>query len=224
MFNKLLNDILNIICEYLQESDIVNLYKLKCIHGCKYLEMALEYNKRYCDGDEDTDAKNVSKYVNFGDPSIIDLVMKYYKLKFFSKEIKQDKNCVTVFIKHNYKNLKYAHVKFLDDKDIILLVARHDGSIVHDISERLADDEDIIKIAVVKTSCAIYGASQRLQDKYIVKKNNVIQFYFKSSIRVFGLYKTYFMDESLTDNKYVLMRNNYNLMIENEKKAKQQEN
>jgi hypothetical protein len=151
----------------------------------------------------------------------IKILAKYYKLKYFSDDIKQDKELVLEFIKNDPYNLRWSHVKFLDDKDIIMLVANKYGYIVESISDKLADDDDILDIAISNNKSAIKYASERIQNCHndLLQEVNTYLIWTANT----PLKHDYYLDEKLTDDKYVKMRYLHKKHIEEEENIRQEE-
>ena len=199
-FNK---DLLNIIIQYLNNYDLYNFANTYKIYGTKNIQRLIDFcykceeqgNELVEDWIGLDEEYHFQKMFNFNDPENIKLLSRYFKLKFFSKNITKNKIFVLEFIKNNPRNIRYAHVKFLDDKDIIMLVAKSFSNIKFHISERLEHDKDIIKI------CNLTESNYKSSNVYLN----------------YPLKYTYFLNKLLTDNKYVEMRKKYYNNLQNEK-------
>ena len=210
-------DVYDFICEYLNNKDLYNLantYQIRGIYNIKNLMNYCEDNEDIEEigcGSSDEVARIYKKMINFNDLNNIKILSKNFKLKYFSNEIKSDKELVMEFIKFNAYNIRYAHVKFLDDKDIIMEVAKEYGQIVENISERLTDDEEIVNTAIKNNKIAILYASERIQSKY----NEILEDVKdccrsrELSHRIL-LRDGWYLNEELTDDKYVKMRKLHN--------------
>lgn len=200
-----------LLSEYLNNEDLYKLANAYKIRGTKNIKRLIEY----CDP-EGEDWQYMIDCDNFENVKLL-LLTKRIRLKYFSDEIKKNKKLVLEFIKEDPYNLRYAHVKFLDDKDIIILVVQRYDYVVKDISERLTDDDDIMNIAIKNNKFNIIFASERIKAKYadLLQEVNT---YSRMTWHGIILKKDYYLNEELTDNKYVEMRKLYYDNIEREKK------
>jgi len=224
------DDLFNLIIDKLDGKGLYNLIELKLIKKIegtkrvdKFVNYCIDTEIFYYKYDFEDEYEKLNYFMNIFEfnNNNIKILAKYYKLKYFSDDIKQDKELVLEFIKNDPYNLRWSHVKFLDDKDIIMLVANKYGYIVESISDRLADDDDILDIAISNNEFAIKYASERIKNNY----NDLLQevnTYFSWSAET-PLKHDYYLDEKLTDDKYVKMRYLHKKHIEEEENKIQEE-
>lgn len=224
------DDLFNLIIDKLDGESLFNFMELKLIkniEGTKRVDKFVNYCKYteifYYKYDFDDEYEELNYFMNIFEfnNNNIKILAKYYKLKYFSDDIKQDKELVLEFIKNDPYNLRWSHVKFLDDKDIIMLVANKYGYIVESISDKLADDDDILDIAISNNKSAIKYASERIQNCHndLLQEVNTYLIWTANT----PLKHDYYLDEKLTDDKYVKMRYLHKKHIEEEENIRQEE-
>jgi hypothetical protein len=218
-------DILNInnqnqITEYLNGKELYEYSKTYKING-QDITRLIEYCKEndiFDDLYAGEDVYEYQKMIDFDNTHNLPFLREIFKLKYFSDTIKSTKEHVFEFIKKDPYNLRYANVKFLDDKDIILLVIGKYWGIIIDISERLTDDDEILQLALDESKYAINYASDRIKSMYpdivreITPSNSPpekFEDFFGGCVEIKGgniLKDKYYLDETLSDDKYVQMR------------------
>jgi hypothetical protein len=225
-FDKLNNDVYNLIMKYIGNKDFYNFADTYKIRGLNNIKRLIEY----C-GDEGEDVHYAASIgyddsdyhfifmIDFDNYYNVKYLAKHFRLKMFSPEIQKNKELVLEFIKKDPYNLRYAHVKFLDDKDIMMLVVRKYGGIVEHISERLTDDDDIIDIAIKSNKIAIIFASDSIKSKYteLLKEVNAWR---RCETNIL-LRENYYFNKELTEDKYVKMRKLYDDNRKKEQKARE---
>lgn len=218
--DRLSSTLCNSIINYLGNEDLykyANVYKMNGPNITRLI--------KYCDDNsifenEYYKVDGYIKIIDFTNFANIPYLVNNFKLKYFSYDIQQTKDCVIKFIKKDPYNLRYAHIKFLDDKDIIILVVQKYWSIILHISERLTDDDDILDIALKQSKDAILYASERIKSKYsdLLEEINTpkYMYYLDTQLKIkiphtiylsnTVLKDLYFLNKELTDSKYVKMR------------------
>lgn len=91
-------------------------------------------------------------------------------LRFFSEEIRSDKEVVLAAIKNNSFSLKFASNDLLEDRDIILTAVGQHAASLRIIAPRLQNDKEIVMIAVNNSGETLEWASPALQGDYDVVK------------------------------------------------------
>ena len=208
----------NQIIKYLNDKDLYEYSKTYKING-QDITRLIEYcnkKKKY------KDVYEYQKMIDFDNTHNLQFLRNKFKLKYFSDTIRSTKEYVYEFIKKDPYNLRYANVKFLDDKDIILLVVEKYWEIIIDISDRLTDDDEILQLALNQSKYAINYASDRIKSmnpdkvREITPSNSPPEKFediFRGCVEIKGgnvLKDKYYLDETLTDDKYVQMRKVHN--------------
>lgn len=192
--DKLFDDLLITICNFLDEKELYKFAHTYKMRGSNNIERLLKYCEENHDDYYDIEdccedcfysckcgdagqLKKFKKIINF-DNTNIPILSKYFKLRFFSKEIKQNKKYVLEFIKNDPHNIRYADIIFIYDRQIVLLVINEYPEIYHDLPEELCNDINI-------------------KNSYKNKKKQ----YCHSPLP-----RDYYLDKRLIDNKYCKMR------------------
>ena len=226
-FEKLNNDVYNLIMKYMSNKDFYKFADTYKIRGLNNIKRLIEYcgegegdDVHYAAsiGYDDSD-QHFCSMIDFDNYNNVKYLAKHFRLKLFSAEIQKNKELVLEFIKKDPYNLRYAHVKFLDDKDIIMLVVLKYGEVVEHISERLTDDDDIIDIAIKSNKMAIMFASERIKSKYTELLKEVNGYHRWETNRL--LRERYYFNKELTEDKYVKMRKLYDDNRKKEQKARE---
>jgi len=145
--------------------------------------------------------KEIIKFDNYN----ISFLSKHFKLRYFSKYVKQNKDHVLEFIKHDPTNIRYADTIFLYDKQIMELVIKEYPNLYEYLPEKLQDDTDIKEI------------EKNAREK--VSK-------YRQTLGCYPLCNYFYLDKKLTDEKYTKMREEkiiYDKNIERERLIREEE-